>query len=211
MARLLHIVASPMGAESRSRQIGETFVEEYRATHPNDTIDTWDLWEDDALPPFGRDAVNGRLAIFYSRTPEGREAEAWQAVLDTFARFDAADRIVVSCPMWNHGVPYRLKQFVDVVSQPGTVFFVNPETGYAHLLEGKGKKAVVIYTSAVYAPGVPPQFGAGDHQSTFFREWLEWTGITDVTEIRSQPTLSGDVEAVEAEAIAAARKIATTF
>lgn len=211
MAHLLHIVASPMGAESKSRQIGEAFVQEYQATHPNDTVDTWNLWEDGALPPFDLDAVNGRLAIFYGRTPEGKEATAWQAVLDTFARFAAAERLVVSIPMWNHSVPWRLKQFIDCVSQPGTVFFVDPENGYTHLLADKGKKAAVIYTSAVYAPGVPPRFGVSDHHSTYFRDWLEWTGITDITEIRSQPTLNGDAEAVQAEAIATARKAATTF
>ena len=45
---------------------------------------------------------------------------------DTFRRFDAADRYLFSVPMWNAGVPYILKQFIDVVSQPGLVFGFDP-------------------------------------------------------------------------------------
>ncbi len=52
--------------------------------------------------------------------------------------------------MWNAGVPYILKQFIDVVSQPGMVFGFDAVAGYTGLL--RGKKAAVIYTSAVYGP-----------------------------------------------------------
>ena len=57
--------------------------------------------------------------------------------------------------MWNAGVPYILKQFIDVISQPGLVFGFDPERGYTGLL--KDKKAAVIYTSAVYGPGAAPR------------------------------------------------------
>lgn len=209
MAHLLHIIASPMGAESRSQAIGDAFVAEYRATHPHDTVDVWNLW-DGTLHHFDRTSVEGRLAIFYGQEPQGEPARAWREVLETFHRFDAADRVVFSVPMWNSGIPYKLKQFIDCVSQPGTVFYVNPTDGYTHLLAGRGKKALTIYTSAVYGPKVSPEFGS-DFQSNYFADWLRWTGITDITEIRSQPTLTGDAEAVQAEALTQAREIARTF
>ena len=53
--------------------------------------------------------------------------------------------------MWNAGIPYILKQFIDVVSQPGMVFGFDPEPGYTGLLTGR--KAAVVYTSAVYGAG----------------------------------------------------------
>ena len=62
-----------------------------------------------------------------------------------------ADGYLFSVPMWNAGVPYILKQFIDVVSQPGMVFAFDPAAGYTGLLTGK--KAASIYTSAVYGPG----------------------------------------------------------
>jgi FMN-dependent NADH-azoreductase len=107
--------------------------------------------------------------------------------------------------MWNAGVPYVLKQLIDVVSQPGWIFGVDPLTGYQPLLAGRAKQAAVIYTSAVWSPSLGSEFGR-DFQSTFFRDWLEWTGITDITEIRYHPTLTGDPNAALAAAIAQAEE-----
>ena len=87
--------------------------------------------------------------------------------------------------MWNHGIPYILKQFIDVVSQPGMVFAFDAEQGYTGLLTGK--RAVVVYTSAVYGTGRPAAFGS-DFQAPYFNDWLAWAGITDTTEIPSGPT-----------------------
>ena len=112
--------------------------------------------------------------------------------------------------MWNAGVPYVLKQFIDVVSQPGMVFGVDPATGYRHLLAGTGKRAAVVYTSAVWGPALGPEFGR-DFQSTYFNDWLAWTGITDISEIRHHPTLTGDAEESRQAAMAAARDIAKVF
>jgi FMN-dependent NADH-azoreductase len=112
--------------------------------------------------------------------------DAWRDAQDAFGRFASADAYLFSVPMWNGGVPHILKQFIDVVSQPGMVFGFNPATGYDGLLAGK--KAAVIYTSAVYGPTYRPGFGA-DFQLTFFNDWLDWADITDHTVITFQPNL----------------------
>jgi FMN-dependent NADH-azoreductase len=112
--------------------------------------------------------------------------------------------------MWNAGIPYVLKQLIDVISQPGWVFGVDPVTGYSHLLAGRGKRVAVVYTSAVWGPELGPDFGS-DFQSTYFSDWLRWAGLTDISEIRSHPTLTGDREAIRAIAEATARDIAKTF
>jgi FMN-dependent NADH-azoreductase len=58
----------------------------------------------------------------------------------------------------------------------------------------EGKHALAIHTSGVYAPGVPPAFGA-DFSSTFFADWLNFVGIEDATHVRFAPTvLNGDVD-----------------
>lgn len=128
----------------------------------------------------------------------------------TFRRFDAADRLLFSVPMWNAGIPYVLKQFIDVISQPGMVFGVDPATGYSHLLAGTGKRAAVVYTSAVWGPALGHEFGT-DFQSTYFNDWLTWTGIADISEIRYHPTLTGDTDETRRAAHAAARDTAKTF
>jgi len=208
MATLLHLSASPRGAASESGAIAATFLDAYRATHEGDEIVEWDLW-DGTLPPFGPPAAAAKMAVFAGADPQGEEARAWRAAIDTFRRFDAADRYLFSVPMWNAGVPYILKQFIDVVSQPGLVFGFDPERGYSGLL--RGKKAAVVYTSAVYGPGREPAFGA-DFQRPFFDDWLRWAGVDDITAIEFRPDLAtADADTGRRAAHAAARDAGKTF
>ena len=186
MTRLLHISASPRGAASESLQIAEHFLAAARDVRPDLEIVTFDLW-DGTLPQFGPHAAGAKMAVFAGRTPVGEEAAAWQAAKATFERFAAADEYLFTVPMWNHGVPYILKQFIDVVSQPGMVFGFDPDTGYTGLLTGR--KAAVIYTSAVYGPGRPPSFGE-DFQAPYLNSWLRWTGIDDITSVEFRPNLA---------------------
>ncbi len=209
MTSLLHISASPRGPASESIRIADAFLDGYRDTHPDASVEAWDLW-DGSLPEFGPAAAAAKMTIFGGGVPQGDQATAWQAALDTFHRFDAADRVLFSVPMWNAGVPYILKQFIDVVSQPGTVFGVDPHTGYQHLLAGRGKKVAVVYTSAVWGPPLGPEFGR-DFQSTYVTDWLRWTGIDDISEIRFHPTLTGDTDTARAAALADARAAAVSF
>jgi FMN-dependent NADH-azoreductase len=208
MGKLLHISASPRGEASESLRIGRAFAEAYRELHPDDALEHWDLW-DGSLPDFAVGA-SAKMTVFAGGKPRGAEEEAWAAARRTFERFDAADRLLFSVPMWNASVPYVLKQFIDVVSQPGWIFDVDAMTGYRHLLAGRGKRVAVVYTSAVWGPPLGPEFGS-DFQSTYLRDWLRWTGLTDISEIRFHPTLTGDWEAARRDADAQARDLAKIF
>ena len=45
-------------------------------------------------------------------------------------RFSHADRVLISSPMSNFGVPYKLKQWFDLIVQPGITFTFSPAEGY---------------------------------------------------------------------------------
>ncbi|MDQ2750425.1 MAG: NAD(P)H-dependent oxidoreductase [Pseudonocardiales bacterium] len=208
MNRLLHISSSPRGAASESLALAETFLGSYRDAHPDAQIDTFDLW-DGSLPAFGPDAAAAKMSVFAGLAPTGPQADAWQAAMETFARFAAADQYLFSVPMWNAGVPYILKQFIDVVSQPGLVFGFDPQRGYTGLLTGR--KAAVLYTGAVWGPDRGPAFGR-DFQQPFFDDWLRWAGVTDITSIRFQPNLvTADADCDRQAAHAQARDAGKTF
>jgi len=208
MTRLLHISASPRGDASESMRIAEVFASTFAGTHDDAVTEHWDLW-DGSLPDFAVGA-RAKMTVFSGATPQGAEAEAWSAARRVFERFAGADRLVFSVPMWNGSIPYVLKQFIDVVSQPGWVFRVDPVAGYSHLLADRGTRVAVIYSSAVWGPGLGPEFGQ-DFQSTYFTDWLHWAGLTDTRELRFHPTLTGDWEAARQAADAAARDLAKTF
>ncbi|HUN35039.1 MAG TPA: NAD(P)H-dependent oxidoreductase, partial [Trebonia sp.] len=110
----------------------------------------------------------------------------WDAARAVFDRFAAADAYLFSVPMWNAGVPYVLKQWIDIISQPGWLFSFTPDAGYSGLI--RGKKAAVVYTSGVYQPGAPLAYG-NDFHAAFFNDWLRYAGFTDIAEVRWQPTV----------------------
>lgn len=202
MTALLHISASPRGDQSESLALAGAFLDGVRVSRPGVETAHWDLW-DDTLPEFGPDFAHAKMAVFAGLELSGRQAEAWSAVQRAFARFDAAQEYLFSVPMWNAGVPYILKQLIDVISQPGLVFDFDPKEGYTGLL--RGRRAAVVYTSAVYGVERPPAFGS-DFQSTFVEDWLRWAGITDITTVEFRPNLA--VDDAESRRVAAHRRAA---
>ena len=208
MTTLLHLSASPRGEASESLALAATFLEAFRQERPDVAIETWDLW-DGSLPTFGPDGAGAKMRTFAGEQPVGAQQEAWHRAQLTFERFDAADLYLFSVPMWNAGVPYILKQFIDVISQPGMVFGFDPVAGYTGLLEGK--RAAAIYTSAVYGVGRGAAFGA-DFQQPYFEDWMRWAGIDDVTSVTFRPNLATvDAESGRRRAHDDARRAAATF
>ena len=208
MAKLLHISSSPRGTGSESLGLAATFIDAYREANPDAEVEQWDLW-DGSLPEFGAEATHAKMAKFAGAPFTRTQTQVWESIEAAFGRFDAADRYLFSVPMWNHTIPYILKQFIDVVSQPGLVFSFDPAAGYTGLLDGK--KAAVLYTGAVWAPGLPPGFGE-DFQQPYFDSWLRWAGIEDIVSVRFHPNpaaIDPDLACVAAHA--EAREAATTF
>ena len=208
MSKLLYVISSPRGAQSESRAIADEFLHAYRRSDPTVEVDVLDLWQE-SLPVYGGKGVAAKMAVFGGQTPSGSEAAAWAEVKRVFARFDAADEYLFTVPMWNHNVPWVLKHLIDTISQPGMVFGFHPRTGYTGLLTGK--RAMVVYTGAVYYEGAPLAFGADFHRA-YFNDWLRWAGIDDVSEVRFQPNLvTGDPEPGRAAAKASARALGAGF
>lgn len=206
--KLLHVSASPRGEMSESLALAGQFLNGFRTMYPDIPVEEWDLW-DGTLPEFGQSAVDAKMTAFVGQRPSGAAADAWASVEDTFRRFDSADLYLFSIPMWNSGVPYIVKQLIDVITQPGLAFVLDPRKGYTGLLEGK--KAAVIYTSAVYGPGCPATFGS-DFLEPFFASWLRMVGITDIATVSFQPNLLiADRETARVASCRAARELGRGF
>jgi FMN-dependent NADH-azoreductase len=128
---------------------------------------------------------------------------AWDQIGEVANRFITADRYLLAVPMWNSGIPYRLKHYIDVIHQPGLLWRLKPESGYFGLLANK--HATLVMTAGAYGETFPsPAYGV-DHQSTYLRAWLNQAGVTAIDEVRFQPTLLtqdpiGDFERAKATA-----------
>lgn len=208
MSKLFYVVGSPRQDASRSGAVAEAFLDTLRRAEPDLDVTILDLWRE-PLPEFDGDKAQAKMTVITGGTPEGTIATPWSAVTRIIERFTAADRYLFTVPMWNGGIPYRLKLYIDILTQPGFLFGFDVKQGYSGLLAGK--RAAVIYTSGVYGPGVAPSFGL-DFHSSYFDWWLEFVGLTKVETIRYQPTLlTADPDRDLAEAIAAARGAAARF
>lgn len=206
MTKLLYIKASPRGAASKSGAVADAYLAALRERLPDLEVDTLDLAQE-TIPEFDGDKVAAKMAVITGQSREGRQQTAWDEITAVANRFIASDRYLLAVPMWNGGIPYRLKQYIDVIHQPGLLWGLDPKTGYFGLL--KNKKAVLALTSGAFGPSMPsPAFGV-DHHSTYLRDWLNQAGVTDIEELRFQPTLlTPDPERSFQAAVTAARSLA---
>lgn len=207
MTKLLHIVASPRSESSQSNAVADAYVAARKASDPSLEVEVLDLWNCD-LPEFDGDKAAAKMTFFGVGEMDGPRQTAWDKVVEVTQNFMAADEYVFAVPMWNGGIPYKLKQYIDVITQPGMLFGFSPEDGYSGMLENK--KATVVYTSGVFAPGVDPKYGS-DYQSTYLNWWLNVVGINDVSTLRFQPSLlTADPQGDQEQAIERAKELAAS-
>lgn len=209
MSKLLHIEASPRKKRSASIEVAHTFLESYQQSHPDVDVDTLDLWHQE-LPAFDGDVIDSKYAIMNGQAHTEAQRKAWRAVENVIADFKKADRYVFSLPMWNFGIPYKLKHFFDVIVQPSYTFSFSPSEGYKGLVVGK--PVVVIYArGGAYGSGTGAE--GLDFQKPYMETILKFIGFTDIRSIVIEPTL-GSPEAKESavkHAKEEAVKIAASF
>lgn len=186
MSRVLYIEASPRKSRSTSIQVAHVFLEEYRKKHPNDEIEVLDLWQL-KLPRFDGDVIEAKYAIMHKQAHSEAQRKAWRAVEDVIDDFKKADKYVISLPMWNFGIPYKLKHFIDVIVQPGYTFSVTPEEGYKGMVVGK-PMAVFYARGGAYGAGTGGE--SLDFQKTYLDTLLKFIGFTDIHSIVTEPTLA---------------------
>lgn len=193
MATVLRVSASPRGERSFSRKVADAFIQAYRQANPQDEVRHLDL-ATEPLPEFDAAAAAGKYAIMSGRPHTPQEADAWGAVVDLIERLKAADKLVISSPMWNFSIPYRLKRFLDVVVQPAHTFSFSPEEGYKGLLGGR-PAMLILARGGQYEPG--SQAAAMDFQKPYLEFILRFIGFEDIRSITLEPTLTAGPEVAQ--------------
>jgi len=210
MSTLLYIQSSPRGQRSKSITVADAFVETYKQKHPDDKIVTLNIFKE-KLPAFDGLTVQAKYTILHGQKHSKEELQAWKKVEKIIEQFKSADKYVLAVPMWNFGIPYRLKQYIDILVQPGYTFSYSPETGYKGLLTGKPLLAVYA-RGGEYPAGNPAE--AFDMQTKYLQLILGFIGFTNIRSVIVEPTLQGSAEAIEAkvqQAAIGAKKIAENF
>jgi FMN-dependent NADH-azoreductase len=121
MTKLLFIKASPRDTASKSIAVAEAFLAALRARTPGLEVDTIDLWAE-KLPEFDGNRANAKLNVITGQAQSETQQTQWDEIVGIARRFIAADHYLFAVPMWNGGIPYRLKQYIDIIHQPGLLF-----------------------------------------------------------------------------------------
>jgi FMN-dependent NADH-azoreductase len=183
---LLHIVASPRKERSASIEVANAFIDAWKSANPEGDVDVLNVWETDLLP-FDKAALDAKYAGIEGRTRTTEEQEMWDQIGALADRFHRADILLFSVPMWNFGIPYRLKHLIDVISHKD-VLFTFDERGLLGMLGGR--KVVVVAARGVGLGGDYPATDF-DHQGAYLATWSRMVGIKEFHEITVEKTLFG--------------------
>jgi len=208
MTKLIYIEVSPRKERSHSIAVAEAFLDAYRAANPDHEIDKMDLW-DTELPELNMAMIDAKYRLLDLDTLDEREANAWKDVEAVFNRVNSADKVVISTPMWNFNVPYKLKHLIDIIIQPDLAFAV-VEGGYEGLIKGK-PAMVIVARGAAYMP--PSDFFEVDFQKRYIDFLLSFIGFEDIRALVVEPMLSPPEEqaATRAKLIEEAKAAAAAF
>ena len=208
MAKLLYVETSPRKQRSASIEVARAFLDAYRHAHPADSIQEIDVWNID-LPEFDEVAFEAKYAGIEGRERTPAQAAVWDRFVALAQPFRDADKIVFAVPMWNWGIPYKLKHLIDVISMKD-VLFTFDERGLVGLLGGK--KALLVLAKGVdYSAGSAT--APWDQQTPYLKVWLNSIGITDITVLPVEKNLYGpEVDRSSRDtATASGRALAASF
>jgi FMN-dependent NADH-azoreductase len=183
MPKLMHIACSPQ-RDSTSGAGARGFLDIFQVARPNWDVDDLGLWRE-GLPDVNQTMLDAKESVLAGRDCDDVQRNAWAGVERMAVRFALADRVLISTPMWNFGLPYKLKHYIDIINQPRLTFHFEPARGYVPLL--KDRPTVVILSSGGdFVTGM--NRGRVDMATPYLREALKFMGVTEVEFVRIGPT-----------------------
>ena len=201
--KINYIECSPRGERSHSTKIAQAYIEQAKKNIPDlelNHINPWLL----NLPEFDGDMLNAKYSVIRGTDPSADEVSAWSNVKNIFDEFNNADHYLFSVPMWNFNIPYKLKHYIDIITQPGMSWSYTPEDGYKGLMTDK--TATIIYaTGDGYSEGTG--FESFDMQKPYVNLWLTFLGFKKIERVVVDRTLF-DAETAEKNALDVALKLA---
>ena len=201
--KINYIECSPRGERSHSTKIAQAYIEQAKKNIPDlelNHINPWSL----NLPEFDGDMLNAKYSVISGTDPSADEVSAWSNVKNIFDEFNNADHYLFSVPMWNFNIPYKLKHYIDIITQLGMSWSYTPEDGYKGLMTDK--TATIIYsTGDGYGDGTG--FESFDMQKPYVNLWLTFLGFKKIERVVVDRTLF-DAETAEKNALDVALKLA---
>ncbi len=192
MTTLLQIDASVRGPRSLSRRLSKRFIDAWMSGNPGDRVIVRDLAS--APPPFVDEAW---IAACF--TPAGERTAEMKAVLapsdELIGELEAADIIVVGTPMFNYGMPARLKAWVDQVVRIDKTFSFDLSRGDWPLEPIlSGKQLILLTSSGEFGFEAGGMRANMNHLDTHIRVVSRYLGVRDAHHIAVEYQEFGDLQ-----------------
>lgn len=183
--RVLYVSASPRGERSVSAQLAEAFLAALAGRKAID-VDRLDLWRCD-LPEVDGALLTAKYAGLAGEPLTPEQESAWDQIRALAERFHRADTLVFGVPLWNFGIPYKLKHLIDAISHKN-ILFTFDERGLGGMLGGR--RAVAIYSRGLgYAPDSQTPDDAFGLEKPYLDAWFRFVGVNEVHSLVAEQTL----------------------
>lgn len=186
--QILQINSSLFGEEGQSSRLADAYVARARKRHPGASLVRRNL-ADESVPHLDAETFQA-----FAIDPDQRDGSVEASVRDQVAFSDqliaeltGSDLLVLGVPMYNFGVPSKLKAWIDHVARAGVTFRYT-ETGPEGLVTGT--RAVVAAASGGFHAG-----GETDSLTPYLRTFLGFLGISQVEWIRAEGLTMGEESA----------------
>lgn len=208
MSQVLYITAHPLDEMvSNSMAVGKSFIDTYKAEHPEDEVVHIDLFKED-VPEIDAEVFSGWGKLQSGETLTDSEQQKVNRLTELVDQFVAADKYVFVTPMWNLSFPPAVKRYFDAVTVAGKTFKYTAEGPQGLLTD---KAALHIQSrGGYYSEGPAADFELGDR---YIRTILAFMGVPDISliAIEGHNAEPENAEEIKLNAIQQAEQFAKQF
>jgi FMN-dependent NADH-azoreductase len=180
--RLLHVICTPRGLASNTARISNVLLEALLEQDDDLSVTTLDLFRADLPAVAGRN-IESKYMLMTGQALDESAQTSWRQIERTIEQFLDADIYLLTVPMWNFGIPYALKYYIDAIVQPGYLFRYTEDGRPEGLIKGK-KMICVTSRGGDYSSGPLMAF---DFVESYLRTIFGFVGFTDMRFFNVQP------------------------
>ena len=191
MTTLLHIDTSARGIDndvqeynSISKRLAAHFMDKWMTSNLEDKV----IYRDIGLNPPPYIDQDWIAAVFTPAEKQTDEQRSLLTLSDTLiAEVDQADIIVISCPMYNYGMPAVLKSWFDHIVRIGKTFTFDLARGDFPIEPMmSGKKLILITSSGEFGFEIGGIREKMNHLGPHVKTASNYLGVEEFYEIKSE-------------------------
>jgi FMN-dependent NADH-azoreductase len=173
--RLLHVICTPRGLASNTARVSSFLLEAMREEDDDLEVKTLDLFRAD-LPSVAGKNIESKYRLMTGQAIEDDAKDSWHEIERTIQQFLDSDVYLFTVPMWNLGIPYVLKYYIDAIVQPGYLFRYTPDGQVEGLVKNK-TMLLVVSSGSDYTAQPMASF---NFVESYLRAIFGFVGLTDV-------------------------------